>query len=127
MERDRFRRLVQRSLRSLPRDIRDRIQNVEVSIEREPSRDDLLEAFADHHDGHGPHDHDLFGLYLGVPLTERLGGEPSLPDRIVIFQGPLERHFGPRSLPREIQRTVAHEVAHHFGIDDDRLEELGLA
>jgi predicted Zn-dependent protease with MMP-like domain len=120
MERDRFRRLVQRSLRMLPPEIRRRIHNVEVSIEREPHRADLLDAFGD------GHHHELFGLYLGVPLTERLGGDPTLPDRIVIYQGPLERHFGPRALPREIQRTVAHEVAHHFGIDDDRLEELGL-
>ncbi|MEZ4502522.1 MAG: metallopeptidase family protein [Dehalococcoidia bacterium] len=129
MERDRFRRLVQRSLRTLPPEIRRRIQNVEVSIEREPSREDLETAFEDGHaahDGHHGHGHELFGLYLGVPLTERHGGDPSLPDRIVIFQGPLERHFGPRSLQREIQRTVAHEVAHHFGIDDHRLEELGL-
>jgi predicted Zn-dependent protease with MMP-like domain len=127
MERDRFRRLVQRSLRTLPPEIRRRIDNVEVSIEREPRRDDLRAAFEGDHDGHEGHDHELFGLYLGVPLTERYGGDPALPDRIVIYQGPLERHFGPRSLPREIQRTVAHEVAHHFGIDDDRLEELGLA
>jgi len=130
VERDRFRRLVQRALRGLPPEIRRRIRNVEVTIEREPRRSDLATTFEGvpgGHDGHDRHSHELFGLYLGVPLTERLGGDPSLPDRIVIYQGPLERHFEPRALPREIRRTVAHEVAHHFGIDDDRLEELGLA
>jgi predicted Zn-dependent protease with MMP-like domain len=129
VERDRFRRLVQRSLHTLPPEIRRRMLNIEVTIEREPRSADLDDAFDLGHDGthdHAGHRHELFGLYLGVPLTERFGGDPSLPDRIVIYQGPLERHFEPRALPREIRRTVAHEVAHHFGIDDDRLDELGL-
>jgi predicted Zn-dependent protease with MMP-like domain len=68
----------------------------------------------------------LFGLYVGVPLTERQGGGGALPDRIVIFQGPLERHVPSRRLATEVRRTVVHEIAHHFGISDARLAELGL-
>lgn len=50
----------------------------------------------------------------------------TLPDRIVIYQGPLQRAFHPRDIPHEIRSTVVHELAHHFGIDDRRLHELGL-
>lgn len=121
MERDRFRRLVQRAVRSLPPEIASRLDNVEVVIEREPSAYDLRESGMEHGGRL-----ELFGLYIGVPLTERAGGDPSLPDRIVIYQRPLERHFTARELTSEIQRTVAHELAHHFGIDDDRLHRLGL-
>ena len=119
MDRDRFRRLVQRALRSLPADLRERLDNVEVVIEREPSAEDLREA--EMHSGEG-----LYGLYVGVPLTERGSYQLTLPDRIVIYQGPLERGFHPRDIPREVRTTVIHELAHHFGIDDERLHALGL-
>ena len=69
----------------------------------------------------------LFGLYVGTPLTERESYQLTLPDRIVIYQGPLERHFHPRDILHEVQTTVVHEIAHHFGIDDDELVEKGLA
>jgi predicted Zn-dependent protease with MMP-like domain len=65
---------------------------------------------------------------VGVPLTERASGYAgALPDRITIFRGPLLRAYGRSEgrLREEVHRTVRHEVAHHFGIDDDRLEELG--
>jgi predicted Zn-dependent protease with MMP-like domain len=70
----------------------------------------------------------LYGLYEGVPLTERsLWESGTLPDRITIFKAALERDFPTRAaLKREIRRTVVHEVAHRFGIDEDRLDELGL-
>ena len=70
---------------------------------------------------------DLFGLYVGTPLTERADYHMVLPDRILVFQGPHERAFAPGDLDIEIRRTVAHEVAHFFGISDERLEALGLA
>ena len=115
MHRDRFRRLVQRAVRSLPPEIAEYLNNVDIVIEREPHAADL-----------GPEDHDLFGLYVGIPLVEREQYGMTLPDRIVIYQGPLERHFEPGAIPREIRTTVIHELAHHFGIDDERLEALGL-
>ncbi len=119
MDRDRFRRLVLRALNGIPDRFASYLDNVAIVIEREPTAE---------HRAHGdvqPGD-DLFGLYVGVPLTERTSGGPALPDRILIFQGPLERHFGPHDIPREVRRTVIHEVAHHFGIGDERLAELGL-
>ena len=119
MERARFRRLVQRALNGLPSEVAAALNNIAVVIEREPSRTDLKTA------GVEPGD-DLFGLYVGIPLPERAGGLSALPDRIVIYQGPLERGFHPRDIPREIQKTVRHELAHYFGIDDDRLTTLGM-
>ena len=70
----------------------------------------------------------LFGLYEGVPLTQR-GGEYHLvpPDRITIFRGPLERACAsPQAIAREVRITVMHELGHHLGFEEDRLEELGL-
>ncbi len=119
MERSRFRRLVTRALRSLPVDIRDRLDNVEIVIRREPSAGELREAGLPQGEG-------LFGLYVGTPHTERGEYQLALPDRIVIYQGPLERAIHPRDIPREVAATVIHEIGHHFGIDDDRLEELGI-
>jgi predicted Zn-dependent protease with MMP-like domain len=69
----------------------------------------------------------LLGLYQGVPLTRRTSGySGALPDKITLFRGPLERLYGrdPERLRREIRRVVLHEVAHHFGISDERLVEL---
>jgi predicted Zn-dependent protease with MMP-like domain len=98
-------------LDSLPPALRDAIQNVELSVE-------------DEH----PDDPDLFGLYEGVPLTERGDWAASLPDRIRIFRRPLEESFPePADLEAEIRITVLHEVAHYFGIDEDRLEDLGYS
>ena len=72
--------------------------------------------------------HDLLGLYEGTPLTERDAGwaAGSLPDRITVFRGPILRSCATREdVVREVAVTVVHEVGHHFGIDDDRLHELG--
>jgi predicted Zn-dependent protease with MMP-like domain len=118
MERARFRRLVQRALRSLPSEVQEALDNVADVIEREPSAEDLRTA------GLAP-DETLFGLYVGIPLIERSDYGLTLPDRIVIYQGPLERHFHPRDIPGEVAKTVLHELGHHFGIEDDRLESLG--
>ena len=73
-------------------------------------------------------DPDLFGLYLGVPLTDRGSSYAGvLPDKIAIYRLPLEDEFAddPHALEEEIRITVLHEVAHHFGIDENRLSELG--
>ena len=116
MQRDRFRRLVQRALRDLPVAARDQLNNVEVVIGREPGAEDLEGAA----DGTS-----LFGLYVGIPLVDRSDYHLALPDRIVIFQGPLERAFHSRDIPEQVRITVVHEIAHHFGISDERLHELG--
>lgn len=109
VRRARFARLVSRALADLPAEYRDRMRNVQVVIEDEAPA------------GQG----DLLGLYEGVPLTERRD-EPWLPDRISIYRLPIEAmSSSPRAQERIVRDTVVHEVAHHFGISDERLDELG--
>ena len=75
-----------------------------------------------------PDDPDLLGLYEGVPLPERGDWAGALPDRIRIFRLPLEESFpDPAELEQEIRVTVLHELAHYFGLDEDRLDELGFS
>jgi predicted Zn-dependent protease with MMP-like domain len=105
-----FEQCVEDALASLPDDLQAFMSNVAVIVEDEP-----------------PQGMPLLGLYQGVPLTRRnssYGGV--LPDKISIYRGPLERHYGTTAdeLRRAIRRVVLHEVAHHFGISDDRLREL---
>ncbi len=121
MERARFLRLVRRALRGLPPEYRARLENVDVIVKRRMSPRERREA------GLGP-DEDLYGLYQGIPLTERTSDYGLvLPDVITIYQEPLEQDFpDEEELVREIQITVMHEIAHFFGIDDERLEALGL-
>lgn len=99
----------------LPTGLSERIRNVEIVVEDEPDEDQLRQ--------HG----ELLGLYEGVPLTERGAGEPWLPDRITIFRLPIERMTAsPSGQARIVRDTVIHEIAHHFGITDERLHQLGL-
>ncbi len=115
LRRARFARLVARALDGLPAEFRDRMRNIEIVVEDEPSTEQV--------GGHG----ELLGLYEGVPLTDRFAVEPYLPDRISIFRGPIERMTAsPRRQAEIVRETVVHEIAHHFGISDERLGELGL-
>jgi len=105
----RFEDSVARAVESLPPELRAAVRNLEISVE-------------DEH----PDDPDLFGLYEGVPLPERDDWAGALPDRIRIFRLPLVESFpDPAELEAEIRVTVLHELAHYFGIDEDRLDELG--
>ena len=114
-----FEKLVEDGLTLIPEEIRSRIDNVQIVIENEPSAELLDELKV-------PPNETLFGLYTGVPLTERTLEYSALPDRIIIFRRPLLEEFdNPPAIRREVARTVIHEVAHHFGIDEDRLAELG--
>jgi len=111
----RFARLVARALDELPAEFRERMRNIEIVVEDEPTPEQLR--------GDG----ELLGLYEGVPLTDRGAMEPYLPDRISIFRGPIERiSASPRRQAEIVRDTVVHEIAHHFGISDKRLGELGL-
>jgi predicted Zn-dependent protease with MMP-like domain len=113
MERSRFEALVDRALDDIPDEIAALVHNVVVLVEDEPP----------------PDEPDLLGLYDGIALTERWG-EPmmELPDRIFVFRGPLlDMCESEEELVEEVRITVVHEIAHHFGIDDDRLHELGYA
>ncbi|EGQ74912.1 tetratricopeptide repeat protein [Actinomyces sp. oral taxon 448 str. F0400] len=117
-----FEAAVDDGLDAIPDDLANRMDNVAILIRDEPEPELLAEADYDE-DGLPT----LLGLYDGVPLTERdENWSMVLPDRILIFKGPLERWCRDRGeLVDEIGVTVLHEVAHHFGIDDDRLHELG--
>jgi predicted Zn-dependent protease with MMP-like domain len=101
---------VRGALDSLPAELREAMSNVEIVVEDQNTEDP-----------------DIFGLYVGIPLTDRHDYAGVLPDKIEIYRVPLEAEFGhdPELLEEEIRITVVHEVAHHFGIDDDRLAELG--
>lgn len=109
-----FETLVGEALDDVPGEFLDLLDNVVFLVEDEPE----------------PDDPDLLGLYEGTPLTERGTGWEmgALPDRITLFRGPLTRMCDGRAeLRAEIAVTVVHEIAHHFGIDDERLHDLGWA
>jgi predicted Zn-dependent protease with MMP-like domain len=116
-----FDRVVRRSLKRIPREIRDHLKNILVTVRKRPSKE-MLEDL-----GLSPFDPPPLGLYVGSSLMERSETYPPLyPDTIFIFQEPLEkmcRSIG--ELERQIEITVVHEVAHFIGIGDRRLEELG--
>ena len=117
MESERFENLVARAVESLPEEFRARLENIDVVVADRPTRQQM-----------GQERETLLGLYEGVPLTERHTYYGMvMPDKITIFQEPIESICrSDTQIVREIQRVVKHEIAHHFGIDDDRLEELGL-
>jgi len=122
LRRARFARLVRNAIAGLPTEFRDRMRNIEIVIEDEPTGEQIREGS----EGELP-PATLLGLYEGVPLTARGGQEPYLPDRISIFRGPIERMTSsPRRQAIIVRDTVVHEIAHHFGISDRRLDELGL-
>lgn len=123
---DQFEELVGLALDDLPPFFADQLKNVVVLLERWPSRETLRRA------GVAP-GHTLLGLYHGIPLTERTQGYNLVaPDTITLFQGPIENAAGRATgeellalIAGEIRHTVIHEIAHHFGISDERLHELG--
>ena len=115
-----FEALVAEALDSLPPDIQQMLDNVEVVVESHASPTQLRRL------GLGPGG-TLFGLYEGVPLTRRTSGyNLVLPDKITIFRKPIEAYCRSDEQVRQVvRRTVLHELAHHFGISDERLRELG--
>src|SRR4029079_9504411 len=117
MDAETFESIVVEALDSLPPEFAHYLSNVEIQIEQRPTREHRRTL------GLKPWQ-TLYGLYQGVPLTERVGGGPLLPDMITIFQEPLERDFpGQEALRAQVRRTVLHEIAHFFGISDVRLHE----
>ena len=113
-----FYELVERALEGLPPELAQLLENVAIVVDEWPDYSTPLVA-------EDPED-TLYGLYEGVPLTERGWGYSGvLPDKITIFRGPLERDFEPDELEEQVRITVVHEIAHYFGFDEERLEELG--
>jgi len=105
-----FEESVEVALETLPDDLREAMSNIAIVVEDEP-----------------PAGQPLLGLYEGIPLTSRTSWYAgAAPDKISIYRGPLERQYGadPALLRGQIRRVVLHEIAHHFGISDERLVEL---
>jgi predicted Zn-dependent protease with MMP-like domain len=110
LDRADFEALVEQALDEIPDEIAAQVHNVVVLVEDDPPRGEP----------------GLLGLYEGISLTERTLDHTGLPDRITVFRNPLlAMCTTPEQLVREVRITVVHEIAHHFGIDDDRLHELG--
>ena len=112
-----FVRLVRQAYREIPEHVLQALENVDVVVEEWPAPDeeDLVE-------GEGS----LFGLYSGVPLTEREGGDPLLPSRIAIYRQPILRSCSSRTeAEHEIKVTLWHEIGHYLGMSEDDLHRLG--
>ena len=120
MNRREFEKMALEVMDELPDVVLSWLDNVGIVVEDWPTKQQLKEmGIADRRD--------LLGLYLGTPLVERENGFPGLPDQIVLFQGPIEAAGVSRDGVRdEIRATILHEVAHHFGMGEDKLEDLGL-
>lgn len=116
-----FSRRVDVALQRLPAGVREYLDNVAIVVEDEPGPASLA-----NHDGDIE---ELFGLYHGIPRSQRYGGYSMVvPDQITIFRGPLLRAYGSGTeLDEQIRITVLHELGHHLGFDEDGLEGMGLA
>jgi predicted Zn-dependent protease with MMP-like domain len=119
VKRAQFEQLVAEALASIPRRFRKAMKNIAIVVEDEPPPVLLREMEIEPPDT-------LFGLYQGVPLTERgWGGGNNLPDRILIFQGPHEREaFDEDDLAGSIAETLIHEIGHYFGMSEEQIEEI---
>lgn len=117
-----FDRIVKRAIRRIPEELRQHLDNVLISVRKRPSEDMLEEMDV-------PPGEELLGFFSGVPLLDQSVTSPSLySDTIFIFQEPLEEMCETvKELEQEIELTVVHEIAHYFGISEERLEELGYS
>ena len=120
MHRSQFEGLVRQAVGDIPDEIRRYLDNVDVVVEGAVAQEQLA--------GHVMEDDQLLlGLYEGVPLTERDNYGMVLPDKITLFQDAIESVCDTdEQIVDEVRTTVVHELAHHFGIEDDRLDELGV-
>jgi len=119
ISREQFQNLVLQALSDLPEYVRHSLQNVDVVVDDVASMNQIV--------GTGIENAmDLLGLYEGIPLTERYGYDMVLPDKVTLFQKPIESICDTQEqIAEEISKTLIHEIAHHFGLDDDHLDRLG--
>ena len=116
---ERFCQVVSEAIDSLPEEFRGRLKNIATMVETRPTRG-LLRSL-----GHRK-DESLFAVYQGTPLTDRGAHDPLLPDTITIFYETFLQHCKSEvEIRRQVRITVIHEVAHHFGMDEDEIEKLG--
>jgi len=108
-----FEQLVNEGIENIPKNFLDKIKNTAIVIEDKPTKEQLKKLKM-------RKDYFLFGLYEGVPKTERWGGEPLLPDKITIFKNEIEKYArSEEEIKRMVKETVWHEIAHHFGMDEE--------
>ena len=120
METQQFEQLVTKAIESLPEEFLERLENIDIVVADEPTPRQIGRRNIKKNEI-------LLGLYEGVPLTERTQGYTNVvPDKITIFKKAIESiSRTDAQIVSEIQKVVRHEIAHHFGIDDDRLHEIG--
>lgn len=117
-----FDEVVARAVAGLPEEYLTRLEleNIDIVVEPEPTPEQLAELGLQRYES-------LFGLYEGVSLPERMRYGEVLPDKITIFQRPIESYVNSmQELEEQIQTTVKHEVAHFFGFDDDEIDDMGI-
>lgn len=116
MSPEEFEWAVEQALEGLPPEFVELLDNVVVTVEDEPAADDLVSVGLD------PERDELFGLYQGVPFSERGTHYAALPDRVVIFRGPILRACrSRREVIREVRDTVVHELGHYFGLGEEEM------
>ena len=115
-----FEDLVAAALDNLPEVFVKAMDNVEVVVEIWPTPSDLAA-------GHVPPGSTLFGLYRGIPQTKRANYQAALPDKIIIFAGPIVQRFGEdvEKVKMQVRDTVLHEIGHHFGMSDTQIRAAG--
>jgi predicted Zn-dependent protease with MMP-like domain len=123
LNRREFDALVAKAVTLLPEQFRTHMENLSIEVLPRPTREMLDE------EGFGPEDEqELMGLYVGVPLTEKsVNATYEWPEQIYLFQDNIQAACDtPGQVVKEIRATVLHEIAHHFGFDDDELDKMGL-
>ena len=127
MSRREFVRSVRQAYKDVPPKVKRALANVDISVEEMPDPELAGSGILEEGDGEsGNGNAGLFGLYVGVPLPERQGGEPELPDRIVIYRQPILQNCKTLADARkEIRITLLHEVGHCLGMDEEDLHRLG--
>ncbi len=120
MERERFEELVFEAIEGLPLEFKQKLENIAVVVQDWPTPEQMAKVKV-------KYPQDLLGLYEGVPLLKRgRGYSMVLPDKITIFQKPIEIHYRTEErIIKKVREVVRHEIAHYFGITDQRLKELG--
>ena len=118
ISREQFERLVHKDLSNIPPDIRLSIQNVDIVVDNVASMNQIAGTGIEN-------EMELLGLYEGIPIIERYGYDMVLPDKITLFQKPIEAICdNQEQITEEISKTLIHEIDHHFGLDDNHLDQL---
>ncbi len=119
LSQEEFETVVGRAIDQLPKKYLTRLKNLAITVEDEPTPEQRQKLHL--HDGTL-----LFGLYEGVPMVARSGGQPIMPDKITLFKRPIELVSGSvEELQEQVYRTLWHEVAHYFGLDHDQIHRRG--